>query len=409
MKLAYLASRYPSVSHTFIMREIQGLRGLGFEIETFTIRRPSADQLLTDVDCVESDGTYAVLPVSMVKLLWCHLATFLVHPGRYLSSLWHALQCRPPGLRAAVWHLFYFAEAGVLAARLRRRGIEHVHVHFANVACDVVMLASQMNGGRWSMTLHGLSDFGKPGLNRLKEKIESAASVVCVSDFGRAQAMLHSAPEVWSRIHRVRCGIDTNRYLPPTEPREGKPESIRLLCVARLGPEKGLTLLLEALKVVVDKGVGVCCTLVGDGPQRELLQQSARDWGLAEHVNFAGAVGQQDIHAHYDTADIFVLPSLAEGLPVVLMEAMAKEVPVIATRIMGIPELVDNGVNGLLVPPGCVQPLARAISELAGDADKRRQMGAKGREKVCREFDLDHNVKDLAGLFSALSTGQRVN
>lgn len=400
MKIAYVASRYPSVSHTFIMREIRALRGQGMDVRTYTIRRPAPGELLTDLDRQESCATYPILPAGPVRLLKAHVTAALAHPRRYCGTLWRAIRTRPPGIRAGLWRLFYFVEAGILAGELRREGIGHVHAHFANVAASVAMLASQMNGCRWSLTLHGPTDFEDPTLLCLTEQIHDAGLVVCISDFGRSQAMLHSDPEHWEKIHKVHCAIDTERFVPPAEPRTSKSGHLRLLNVGRMAPAKGHTILLHAVERVIARGIAVTCTLIGDGPDRARLQRLAAELGIAEHVVFAGAIGQEEIHAYYHQADIFVLSSFAEGLPVVLMEAMATGLPVIATHIMGIPELVEDEVNGLLVPASRVEPLADAIAGLARDPEKRRSLGEKGREKVQQEFESEHSAKQLVELFA---------
>ncbi len=400
MKVAYLVSRYPAVSHTFIMREVEALRQSGIEVHTFSIRRSLADQLLTAKDREEDSRTSAILPAGLARLLWAHLTGVLNHPRGYFGALWTALRCRPPGLHAAIWYLFYFGEAGILAAKLRQRAIAHVHVHFANVAAVVAMLASQMSGITWSMTLHGLADFGNPNSVCLSDRIRRATFVICVSDFGRAQAMLHVPPEMWAKIHVVRCGLDTERFVPHSEPRQqaGR-EHFRLLSVGRLAPEKGHALLLEAVGQAVQQGIDLSCTIVGDGPERTPLERLAHRLDINDRVTFVGAVGLDNILRYYDAADAFVLASFAEGLPVVLMEALAKGLPVIATHIMGIPELIQDGVSGLLVVPGRATELAEAIARLATDPALRARIGASGRERVCREFDVRLTGKQLAQCF----------
>lgn len=409
MKIAYLTSRYPLVSHTFIMREVLALRKLGVQVDTFTIRRPDNEEIPAAIDREESRRTYAILPARPMQLVLDHLRMLWSRPGGYLTALWTTLSCRAPGLRAGIWNLFYFAEAAVLASELRRRSIRHVHVHFANVPANVTMLASRMSGGTWSMTLHGLSDFQDPSPERLTEKIRSAALVICVSDFGRAQAMLHSEPAMWEKIHRVHCGIDPDGYVGPDGQQEdGNSRPIRLLNVARLAPEKGHCVLLRAIRRVLDQGIELVCTFVGGEGDCRSYQELAEELGITDRVAFVGAVGHDEIHRYYSNADIFVLPSFAEGLPVVLMEAMASRLPVIATQIMGVPELVESGVNGLLVPPGRIRPLADAISHLAEDSELRRQMGANGREKVCREFDVRLTGQELWRLLSKMKLGTSV-
>lgn len=405
MKVAYLASRYPAVSHTFIMREVLALRRAGFDVQTFTVRRVPDAELLSDEDRAESARTTSLLPAGPMALVRAHLAAMLAGGRAYWAALREALFRRPPGLRSALWHVFYFFEAGLLAFELRRRGVTHVHAHFANVAANVAKLAARMSRGTWSLTLHGLSDFGDPTHSWLKDKIASAAFVVCVSDFGRSQAMLQCDLPHWAKLHRIYCGIDPRRFraAPECVARRCADGSgatpVRLLTVARLGAEKAHTILLEALHLVRSSGVNVACTLVGDGPQRDALRNMASSLGLSPHVTFAGAVGQDHIREYYEAADVFVLPSLAEGLPVVLMEAMAMELPVIATRIMGIPELVEQGVNGLLVTPGCAAPLAEAILELARDPQRRADLGRRGRQAVEERFDIAVTSAALAGVF----------
>ncbi|UCC31899.1 MAG: colanic acid biosynthesis glycosyltransferase WcaL, partial [Phycisphaerales bacterium] len=204
-RIAYVCSRYPAVSHTFITREVAALREYGYDVLTVAVRRATARELLTEYDREESGRTFAILPTTLLRLVRAHARMFLTSPRRYVGALWAALASRPPGLRAALWHLFYLVEAAILASELRRQRISHIHAHFTNVACEVAMLAARMLGLSWSMTLHGLADFRNPAMSRLGPKISSAAMVICVSDYGRAQAMLNSDPEMWTKIHVVRC------------------------------------------------------------------------------------------------------------------------------------------------------------------------------------------------------------
>ena len=396
MKLAYLSSRYPAVSHTFIMREVLGLRGRGVEVDTFTVRRVTPDHLLTDTDEAENERTFSILPVSPWRLAIAHLLVLLAHPLRYWRAAWTALSDRQPGLRALLWQLFYFAEAGVLAFELRRRGIGHVHVHFANVASGVAMLATRMLGIRWSLSLHGQSDFGDPVFSRLPSKVGDVAFVICVSDYGRALAMLHSSVEHSSKIHVIRCGVDPDQFRPKARGKAGRgPEPIRLITVARLSPEKGLVFLLESIHELVSAGLDVTSTVIGDGPERGRLERCVERWRIAGHLRLIGSVGHDELNEYYRQADVFVLPSLAEGLPIVLMEAMACGLPVIASRVAGIPELVESGVSGVLVSPGRVDELAAAIRSLADNEQLRWQMGLRGRERVVEAFNAKQADRTL--------------
>lgn len=403
MRVAYLCSRYPAISHTFIMREILALRDAGFDVQTFTVRRVPPNELLTELDRAESARTRAILPAGPLRLLVAHLRAFLRRPAGYFRALLESLRDRPPGLRNAVWYMYYFAEAGILADELSRRGIRHVHAHFANVAANVARLAACICDGSWSLTIHGHADFGDPVTSRLRSKIASAAFTACVSDFGRAQAMLQSDPNHWPRIHRVFCGIDPERFQPPADrPREFVAPSpdhpLKLLTVGRLSPEKGHLVLLAALHDLKQRGVPVHCTFVGDGPKRSQLEAEVARHEIQSMVTFAGAIGQDRIADFYATADVFVLPSFSEGLPVVLMEAMASGLPTVSSRITGIPELIRHGEDGVLVSPARPDLLAQAIADLADDPSVRRRMAASARERIVREFDSRVTVRPLVEL-----------
>ncbi len=401
MKIAYLASRYPAISHTFIMREILALRDAGFDVHTFTVRRVPDGELLTELDCSEARNTQAILPAGFFRILFTHASMLLQAPVRYFATLGRALSRRPAGMRQLIWHLFYFVEAGLLANRLRHAGVTHTHAHFANVAANVAKLAAQMSGGTWSLTIHGHADYGDPTTSRLADKIASAAFTVCVSDFGKAQAMLQTAPALWPRIHRVFCGIDTRQFQPAAQSVNKQLSTMRLLTVARLSPEKGLTVLLDALSLARTQGADVHLTIVGYGPLREALEQQAARLGLNITLTFAGAIGQDRIQSFYQNADAFVLSSFSEGLPVVLMEAMATGLPVIASRITGIPELVRENIDGLLVPPGNVSALADAICTLARNPELRASCAASARDQVCQHFDSNVTQAPLISLFQS--------
>ena len=248
MKLAYLVSRYPAVSHTFILREVRALRESGIDVLTFSVRRADAGALHTPTEREEGERTFAILPTTAWKLLCAHTAMLSGAPRNYFAALRMAWQCRPPGARSATWHLFYFAEAAIFAAEVRRRGTQHIHAHFANVASTVAMLASRMAAVSWSMTLHGLGDFGNPAVVRLSDKIQRASFTVCVSEFGRAQAMVNSAPACWKKIHVVHCGLDPVAFTPrPADDDCRALQPVRVLTVGRLAPEKGYPVLFQAI------------------------------------------------------------------------------------------------------------------------------------------------------------------
>jgi glycosyltransferase involved in cell wall biosynthesis len=400
--VGYLVSRYPAVSHTFIRREVQALRRRGLSIETFSVRTPADSELLSDDDREEKKRTTYILPMRMHALVLSHLALLGRSPLRYLSVLVWAIHHRSPGTLNLLWRIFHFAEAGVLAWELHRRGIEHLHSHFVNSGGEVGLIASRLLGIGWSTTLHGLSDFDNPTLSRLGEKIALARFVVCVSDYGRAQAMRVSAPAHWPRIHVVRCGLDLREYVdkPMLAATNG---ALRVLCVGRLAPEKGHRGLLLAIRTAIDGGADLHLRLIGDGPERAHLEHEIHSQGLTPHCTLPGARGGQDLVDEYRSADLFVLPSLMEGLPVTLIEAMALGIPVVAPRLAGIPELVEEGAHGWLFTPGRWDELGRILSMAAATPGDLSKTSAACRRRIEALHDADRTSEKLADLFSVVT------
>jgi glycosyltransferase involved in cell wall biosynthesis len=244
--------------------------------------------------------------------------------------------------------------------------------------------------------MHGPTELFAVERFNLARKVAHADLVVCISDFTRSQLMYLTEPDHWAKLHVVHCGADLSRY--PLEPPRTGPGLV-VLSVARLAAQKGLDVLLNAVKTIADAGVDVQLVLVGEGPLRERLGRRAERLGIADRVALAGAVGQDEMAGYYAGADVFCLPSFAEGVPVVLMEAMASGRAVVATRIAGVPELVEEGVSGLLVTPGNADELAAALERLASSPQERESMGLAGRRKVVQDFDAERCAAQLASLF----------
>jgi glycosyltransferase involved in cell wall biosynthesis len=403
MHIGYIISRYPAVSHTFIQREVAGLRKLGWTVTTFSVRRCDPHHLLTDTDRAEAQSTHVLVRPQPFALLAAFAGALFLKPGR----LFHALSCawhlRRPGLRGALWAFFYFVEALLLHRLCHKKQIRHLHAHFANVASDVALLASRLNAGTFSYTMHGPTEFFDIAHHRLAEKTRAARFVLCISDFARSQLMAIVTPDHWPKLHVVHCGIDPHQFSAPRPPpphrlnAELRPSEI--LCVARLAPVKGHAILLQAVAELSLRGHVVNLTLAGDGPLRSELARLSEVLGIHAHVRFLGNVGQDVIHTLYADADIFVLPSFAEGVPVVLMEAMAARCPVIATRIAGISELIEHGTTGLLVNPGRADLLADAVERLLLNPRAAERMALAAAEKVRRDFNLDTVAAQLAAIF----------
>jgi colanic acid/amylovoran biosynthesis glycosyltransferase len=406
MRIAYLTGRYPAITHTFILREIQQLRQQGIEIDTISIWRTPEQDLLAEIDRTEHENTYALLPPQIVYYLSCHIQTGLRTPRNYMRTFARAMGLSTHGLRGRLLALSWFLEAVVVKHRCERRGIRHVHVHLNGTATAVGLLVAHLgNGGlasgswSFSMTVHGSKEFFDVARERLARKVRAARFVVCISDFTRSQLMALVEEEHWSKLHVVHCGVDTDRFAPP-EPDCAEERTMHVLTVGRLDNMKGVAMLVEAVSELRRRGVDVALTVVGDGPRREYLQRLADQLSVGGRITWAGSVGQDEIRIHYRAADIFCLPSFAEGVPVVLMEAMSTGLPVVANRITGIPELVEHEVSGMLVRPGRRDLLVDALERLARDADLRARMGRAGREKVCQEFDSSGVGLALGELFA---------
>lgn len=394
-KIAYLTGEYPRATDTFIQREVAALRAMGREVETCSIRQTGPEHHVGPEQRAEAARTFHVLKAakSPLHLLRCHWRFLSTQPKRYGAALKLALSTNPGGIKNTLYQLFYFAEAAVLGAHLQDVGVTHLHNHIAKSSCSVAMLMSEMTGIPFSFTLHGPDIFFAPDHWRLDEKIKRARFVACISHFCRSQAMSFSDAADWRKLHIVHCGIDPDLYeeaVPDTDETSGD-----LLFVGRLAAVKGLPILLNALAEVPDLRL----TVVGDGPDRSALQDMARDLGVADRVDFIGYKSQREVAALLASHSIFVLPSFAEGVPVVLMEAMAARRAVVTTKIAGIPELVEDGTSGILVTPGDVASLSEALVALKSDPKRLTQMGEAGRAKVIKDFDVSREAAWLSDLF----------
>jgi colanic acid/amylovoran biosynthesis glycosyltransferase len=398
---------YPKISHTFIRREIEAAREAGLRVEAISVRRPGDDEIRSEADSRESASTLYILDGNKGQILRAHAHLVSRHPKAYFAALAHALHTGPAQLRRRVWQLFYFAEAVQLVALMRAGGVRHVHVHFSNNAADIARLAVVIGSASepdqrwsWSLTVHGPTEFSNVTGVDLAAKVHSASFVACISDFCRSQLMAIVEPSDWAKMHVVHMGVDVERYPPRADERATRTtDSLRVLFVGRLVPEKGVPLLLDvAERIAADRHVEFA--IVGAGPLEASLATGIERRGLADRVRLIGAVGQDDLPEWYGWADVFCLPSFAEGLPVVLMEAMLSQLPVITTAIAGIPELVKDDDTGVLVPAGRIDLLVAAIERLADEPASRRRLGEAGRRAVERDFDAAVNGRLMADLLS---------
>lgn len=394
-RLAYLTGVYPAASHTFIQREIAALRALGSEIAITSIRQPEAAELIGPEEEAARKETFYILAAARnpLHLLRAHASLFVRAPGRWLKTLGLALRTNRPGAKGMIWQIFYFLEAGVLARHLQKQGISHLHNHFADSSATVAMLAASFADLPFSFTLHGPTELFAPESWHLGEKVARAALVVCISHFARSQVMLFSDPAHWAKLRIVHCGVTPARY--DTVPASSE-TGMKMLFVGRLAPVKGLRVLFEAFEAARATCPDISLTVIGDGPDRAWVAQNA---GRIGGIEVLGYRSQGKVAEALGQSDVLVLPSFAEGVPVALMEAMVSARPVIATRVGGVAELVEDRVSGRLVAPGDAEALSLAMTDLAASPEARQKMGAAGRAKVCADFDIDQEAAWLKTLF----------
>lgn len=395
MRVAYLINQYPRVSHAFIRREILALERKGVDVVRVALR--GWDGQLTDLeDRRERERTRYVLRGGALPLLLATLRVMMNKPmqfGRALALAWHMSRSaeRPLGV-----HLVYLAEACRVGAWLRAGDVQHVHAHFGTNPAEVTMLVHELGGPRWSFTVHGPEEFDKAPLIGLAEKARRAAFVVAISSYGRSQLYRLLAYEHWCKVKVVPCGLEPSYH---TSAASSPAAARRLVCVGRLCEQKGQMLLVDAAHVVAKRGADFELVLAGDGEMRTAIETHIARCGLGAHVRITGWLSGDAVREEILAARALILPSFAEGLPVVIMEAMALRRPVISTYVAGIPELVRPGEHGWLVPAGDLDALARAMEEcLNAPLDALAHMGEAARATILERHDVDTAAEMLMKL-----------
>ena len=334
----------------FIHREVAALRRQGFHVETFSIRGlADSSEAVNDAQREEAATTFVVLPPSIGRLLGSHVRAARARAGSLAARPAARLEHAPAGPAALFRQLAYFAEAGVVAERMRERGLVHLHNHFASSSGTVAMLAAELGGFTFSISEHGPDIFYAPEWWRLDAKFSRALFVACISHFCRSQVLIWTPVDRWHRVHIVHCGVDPAEFTPayPSRPRPASP--LHRAARRREGRCRSCS---RRSPVSATEHPDVELALAGDGPDRAQLEAEARRLGIADRVRFLGYQSSDHVRSLLQETDVFVLPSFAEGVPVVLMEAMASGVPVVSTRVAGVAELVEDGVVGLRRAPG---------------------------------------------------------
>ena len=397
MNIAYLLPTYPMPSMTFIRREIAALEAQGIRVRRFAARR-FAGGLTDAADLTEQERTTYILDTGPWGLARALIADAVNRPRRWLAAAVAAIRLGRRSERGLIWHLIYLAEACLLRHWLAGCGVDHLHVHFGTNAASVALLCRMLGGPPYSITIHGPEDFDAPRQLSLHDKVHHAAFVAAISHFTRSQLYRWAAPADWRKIHVIRCGLDEVFFSPASTP---VPEQARLVTIGRLCEQKGHLLLIEAAAQLHAHDVAFELIIVGDGPLRGELERLIDQFGLENHVSITGFLDNHGVRREIEAARALVMSSFAEGLPVVIMEAMALARPVISTYVAGIPELVEPGRNGWLVPAGAVEPLVAAMTAaLTARTADLDAMGLAGAARVAAQHNVSIEVKKLADLFA---------
>ncbi len=399
--ITYVVSQYPAISHTFILGEVNGIRAKGMDVQVASVNTPDRpyDQLTSDEQAAYGHTTF--IKSALKKRLPSYIfKAFKNNPKGFLQSLANALGSGLRYPRSLIHHIAYWLEAMVVADMARQHKSTQLHAHFSTQGCTVAMLAAQMANIEFSMTVHGPDEFYQVEEQHLEKKFAKANFIVCISDFAKSQVMKYTAFSDWSKLHINNLGVDASLFRPGEK---SNPRPV-LLCVGRLCNAKGQGVLIESAKLLHERGLDFEVHLVGDGPDRASLEAFSQKYHLNDKIRFLGKVNHDQVQVLQRQADIFVLPSFAEGIPIVLMEAMASGTPCVTTHITGIPELFTHKKDGLLVRPGNPDMLADALEELLHNPSLREDLAQAALITVKNQWCIHRSNARLADLFGRLLT-----
>lgn len=401
MRLAYFTNQYPAVSHTFIRREIRAIEALDIKVLRYALR--PGENLIDPEDKREEKSTSYILGNGVGNIILNLVAALLTRPLAMSEIFRQAFKIGWHSERGVLRHLVYVAEATVLAHWCRRDAVSHLHAHFGTNSAAIAMMASRLSGTTYSFTAHGPEEFDKQLFIGLAEKIRHSSFVVAVCSYGRSQLYRSVERKYWHKIHVVHCGLEPAVFAAAT----AAPTSVlRLVFIGRLSEQKGALLLVEAAQRLAAQGQDFELVIAGDGEMRGDIESLIKSYKLETKVRIIGWIDAQQVRRELLAARALVLPSFAEGLPVVIMEALALKRPVISTYIAGIPELVRPGAHGWLVPAGDVDALADAMREcLHAPMERLAHMGEAGHESVRQRHSVDVEAAKLVKLVEATLVG----
>lgn len=399
-RVAYMMSRFPKLTETFILYEILAVQAQGVTVELYPLQREQTSVMHPEAAPLVARAHYQpLLSWAILRAQWHYLRR---RPRAYLGALRDLLRANWGSARYFLGALAFFPKAVRFAQLMEASGIDHLHAHFASHPAAMAFVIHRLTGIPYSFTAHG-SDLHRDR-HMLCQKVAEAAFVVTIARFNQEIFAAECGESARAKVQVIHCGVDTEVF-QPRQRSSDCPGPLQILCIGTLHEVKGQTYLIEACRLLRKRGIAFVCRFVGDGPDEPMLREQVARAGLTDAVHFEGRKTRQEVIALLETADVVVAPSVPsrdnrrEGIPVVLMEAMGAGVPVIASDLSGIPELVKHEVSGLLVPPGDVAAIAAALERLANDSTLRARLGQGGREKVLREFDLAKNAARLVERF----------
>lgn len=395
-KIAYLMTDFPSVSHTFISREIKEMRASNIDISCFAIHTPPAHEVAKEDDDFKGQVFY-FFPLNKLAFVKTHIFTLVQMPFQYMYWFWYVISRPQTTFRDRLRCAFHFFEAIYLANEMKRQQIKHIHAHFLQGNATVAMLISKFLKITYSVTVHNSTLPMDKVLQ--KEKIQNAKFLIAISEYNKKK-LLEVEPNSKDKIFVVHCGLEPDKFLPNPQ----LPEIFTFLAVGRLTWEKSYPDLIEACRILKSKNLIFQCIIVGDGDERQNLEKLIKQYSLEKEIKLAGLVLQEEIQNYYNKAHLFVLSSITEGIPVVLMEAMSKELPVVATNITGVPELVKHKETGILVPASQPTLFAEAIEFFINNQIVGKEMGLKGRQKIEQSFHIVKNIQLLKQIFESQLT-----
>jgi colanic acid/amylovoran biosynthesis glycosyltransferase len=400
LTIAYIVNQYPKVSHSFIRREIKALESHGLTVHRFSVRS-CQEELVDAEDKSEQEKTKVILGRNYFWLLLQPLFHCFFHPMKFFSALLLALKLGHGSDRGILIHFVYLVEACTLFHWVSTTDVDHVHAHFGTNSTTVAMLCHCLGGPPYSFTVHGPEEFDKPLAIGLPEKIKHARFVVAISSFGKSQLYRWCRYQDWPKIQIIRCGVD-DKFLSDKAV-SLVPNNNQFVCVGRLSEQKGHFILLEAARQLLVKGYKFRLLIVGDGHLRKPISELIERYELTDIVEITGWATGEEVREYIQGSRAMVLPSFAEGLPVVIMEALAMGRPVISTNIAGIPELLGNNICGWLVTAGSVDSLTDAmVNALDAPNDYLSSLGIQGANRVHQYHSTLTESRKLVGCFSEI-------